>query len=427
MELQNTAGLLFTITALFAYLNHRFIKLPTTIGIMLIALAVSVTLVILGHFSLTTGEQYAESVLKNIDFNQALMHGMLSFLLFAGALHVNLEALLDKKWVILVLASIGVVLTTFIVGGASWLLLKMMGLQIPFIYCLLFGSLIAPTDPVAVMGIMKTAGASKSLETKIGGESLFNDGIAVVIFMVLLEIANGHEQVTASHIGLLFLEEAVGGALFGLFIGWLTFLMLKSVDNYQVEILLTLALVIGGYSFATQLHLSGPIAIVVAGLLIGNHGRHLAMSDKTREHIDTFWELIDEILNAILFVLIGLEIIVLSFNEQYLLAGVLLAVIVLIARFISVGLLINLLRLRNSFHPHVVKILTWGGLRGGISVALALSLPAGQERNLILAVTYVIVILSIVIQGLTIGRLVKYASTPEPERSNVNSRRPSDT
>jgi len=411
MELQNTAGLLFTITALFAYVNHRFIKLPTTIGIMLIALAFSVTLVFLDYLGLAAGEQYAKSVLKSIDFNQALMHGMLSFLLFAGALHVNLEALLDKKWVILILASVGVILTTFIVGVASWLLLGVIGLQIPFIYCLLFGSLIAPTDPVAVMGIMKTAGASKSLETKIAGESLFNDGIAVVIFMVLLEIASGHEQMTASHIGLLFLEEAVGGALFGLLIGWLTFLMLKSVDNYQVEILLTLALVIGGYALATELHLSGPIAIVIAGLLIGNHGRHLAMSEKTREHIDTFWELIDEILNAILFVLIGLEIIVLTFNQQYLLAGGLLAIVVLIARLISVGLLINLLKLRNSFHPHVVKILTWGGLRGGISVALALSLPAGQERDLILAVTYVIVILSIVIQGLTIGRLVKYASS----------------
>jgi CPA1 family monovalent cation:H+ antiporter len=410
MELQDTAGLLFTITALFAYINHRFIKLPTTIGIMLIALVLSVTLVILDWMGIASGGQLAESVLKNIDFNQALMNGMLSFLLFAGALHVNLDALLDKKWVVLMLASFGVILTTFIVGTASWFLLSVLNLEISFIYCLLFGSLIAPTDPVAVMGIMKTAGASESLETKIAGESLFNDGIAVVIFMVLLEMASGHEQVTASHIGLLFFEEAVGGALFGLFIGWLTFLMLKSVDNYQVEILLTLALVIGGYALASQLHLSGPIAIVVAGLLIGNHGRRLAMSNKTREHIDTFWELIDEILNAILFVLIGLEIIVLSFTGKYLLAGILLAVVVLLARLISVGALINILKLRNDFHPHIIKILTWGGLRGGISVALALSLPAGQERDLIVAVTYVIVILSIVIQGLTIGRLVRYAS-----------------
>jgi CPA1 family monovalent cation:H+ antiporter len=411
MELQNTAGLLFTVTALFAYLNHRFIKLPTTIGIMLVALVFSVMLVVLDYFGRTAGEQYAVSVLKNIDFNQTLMQGMLSFLLFAGALHVNLEALLDKKWVILILASVGVILSTFIVGAASWVLFGWLGMKIPFIYCLLFGSLIAPTDPVAVMGIMKTAGASESLETKIAGESLFNDGVAVVVFLALLEIASGHEPVTASHIGLLFLEEAVGGALFGLFIGWLTFLMLKSVDNYQVEILLTLALVIGGYALASQLHLSGPIAIVIAGLLIGNHGRHLAMSEKTREHIDTFWELIDEILNAILFVLIGLEIIVLSFTGKYLLAGVLLAVIVLLARFISVGTLINLLKLKNSFHPHVVKILTWGGLRGGISVALALSLPAGQERDIIVTVTYVIVILSIVIQGLTIGRLIKFTSS----------------
>ena len=286
-------------------------------------------------------------------------------------------------------------------------LLDLLDLHIDYIYCLVFGALISPTDPIAVLGILKTTGVPKSLETKIAGESLFNDGVGVVIFLALMEYLSSGD-VTTGQITLLFLEEAVGGLLFGLLIGYIAYRMLASVDNYQVEILITLALVMGGYSLAGALHFSGPIAIVVAGLFIGNHGRVMAMSEKTREHLDTFWELVDEILNAVLFVLIGLEILALHFHEVYLTAAVLLIPVVLLARFFSVGFPVSLMRRFRTFSPHAVKILTWGGLRGGISVALALSLPAGPERNIIVAVTYVIVVFSILVQGTTLRPLIAW-------------------
>lgn len=410
MSTLNIAATLLCIAAIFSYLNYRFVRLPTTIGIMLIALTVSLALIAIDHFGPDVAGLYARPLLHSIDFDKTLMHGMLSFLLFAGALHIHLDDLLDKKWIVASLASFGVILSTAIVGISSWYILNSMGIEIPLIYALVFGALISPTDPVAVIGILKTAGASRSLETKIAGESLFNDGVAVVIFIALLNIATGTGHTSPEHIALLFVEEAIGGALFGLAIGWITYLMLKSVDNYQVEVLLTLALVMGGYAMASSLHLSGPIAIVMAGLLIGNQGRRMAMSDQTRKNLDMFWELLDEILNAVLFVLIGLEVLVLTFKTEYLVAGVVLALVVLLARFISVGMPISLFRLRTSFHPHVVKLLTWSGLRGGISVALALSLPEGPARDTIVAITYVIVIVSIVTQGLTVRRLVEFAS-----------------
>ncbi|MGV6858967.1 MAG: cation:proton antiporter [bacterium] len=410
MSTLNIAATLLCIAAIFSYLNYRFVRLPTTIGIMLIALTVSLALIAIDHFGPDVAGLYARPLLHSIDFDKTLMHGMLSFLLFAGALHIHLDDLLDKKWIVASLASFGVILSTAIVGISSWYILNFMGIEIPLIYALVFGALISPTDPVAVIGILKTAGASRSLETKIAGESLFNDGVAVVIFIALLNIATGTGHASPEHIALLFVEEAIGGALFGLAIGWITYLMLKSVDNYQVEVLLTLALVMGGYAMASSLHLSGPIAIVMAGLLIGNQGRRMAMSDQTRKNLDMFWELLDEILNAVLFVLIGLEVLVLTFKTEYLVAGVVLALVVLLARFISVGMPISLFRLRTSFHPHVVKLLTWSGLRGGISVALALSLPEGPARDTIVAITYVIVIVSIVTQGLTVRRLVEFAS-----------------
>lgn len=406
MELLDIIALLLTLAAVFSYINHRYVRLPTTIGLMLIALLASLLIIALSKLGLAFPEEWARGIIDAIDFNQTLLQGMLSFLLFAGALHVNLEDLSQQKWVITILASVGVLSSTFIIGGLSWWLLGLLGTPIPFLYCMLFGALISPTDPIAVLGILKTANVSKSLETKIAGESLFNDGVGVVIFLVLLGIATSGE-VSASGVALLFAEEAIGGALFGLAIGWLAYRMLASVDNYQVEILITLALVMGGYTLAGALHLSGPIAIVVAGLLIGNHGRMFAMSNRTREHLDAFWELLDEILNAVLFVLIGLEVLALEFQSAWLIAGVALIPSVLFARFVSVGLPLSVMRRRRSFSRHAVKILTWGGLRGGISVALALSLPAGAERDLILAVTYVVVVFSILVQGLTVGRLIQ--------------------
>jgi CPA1 family monovalent cation:H+ antiporter len=408
MKLFNILAILITLSAGFSYLNFRFIRLPNTIGLMVIALLVSLGLAIPGHFGFDLTAD-AQRLLASIDFDETLLHGMPSFLLFAGALHVNLGNLAKQKWIISLLATFGVLGSTVIMGFSSRWLLGLLGIDLPLIYGLLFGALISPTDPIAVLGILKKAGVPESLETKITGESLFNDGVAVVIFLLLLEAATGTGQITATTVIALFAKETLGGVLFGLLIGTVAYWMLKSIDNYQVEVLITLALVIGGFALAEHLHISGPIAIVVAGLLIGNHGRLLAMSDETREHLDTFWELVDEVLNAVLFVLIGLEVLVLTFTRQHLLAGLLLIPILLLARFVSVGIPVGVMRLFRSFSPHVLKILTWGGLRGGISVAMALSLPPGPHRQVILAATYVIVVFSIIVQGLTIGRLVRFS------------------
>ena len=410
MNITDILAILISMAALFSYINYRFIKLPTTIGLLLIALLMSLGIIVLGKLGIPLEDQ-AKKLLAQVDFNETLMQGMLSALLFAGALHVHLDELKKQRWVVAILASIGVITSTAIIGFSSFWIFGLLGLNIPLIYCLLFGSLISPTDPIAVIGVLKTIGAPKSLETKIAGESLFNDGVAIVIFLALLSIAgvghNSHEELTATSILLLFTQEALGGAVFGFVIGYITFRMLASIDNYQVEVLLTLALVLGGYALASRLHISGPIAIVVAGLLIGNTGRKHAMSDKTREHLDNFWELIDEILNAILFVLIGLELLVLTFNPQYLWAGLVMVPIVILARFIAVGVPISLMKLRTTFTPKIVRILTWGGLRGGISIALALTLPAGETREAILVITYIIVIFSIIVQGLTISKLIE--------------------
>lgn len=406
MGFLNTTAVLISLAALFSYLNYRYLKIPTTIGIMLIALSISLGLLAGNFLGLTHLGTHAEKMLRSIDFHDALMQGMLSFLLFAGALHVSLNDLLKQKWLILFLATVGILVSTFLVGCMSWVVLNGLGLGISFTYCLVFGALISPTDPIAVMGILKGAGVSQSLKTKIAGESLFNDGVGVVIFMVLLGIATGRNEADLQSISLLLLQEAGGGVLFGLVTGYLVFRMLRQIDNYQVEVLLTLALVMGGYALANALHISGPIAMVVAGLIIGNHGRSLAMSEKTRKHLDMFWELVDEVLNAVLFMLIGLEILVLNFRGEYLLAALVIIPIVLAARYVSVGIPVILLRRFHSLTPQVLEILTWSGLRGGISVALALSLPLGMERDVILAITYSVVVFSILVQGLTIGALV---------------------
>ncbi len=404
MNLVQTITILVCISALFGYLNHRVLRLPVTIGLMAIALAMSLILLLLGKLGFDINVR-AEAFIRSIDFNEALMHGMLSCLLFAGALHVNLSDLLDQKWIVGTLASVGVVLSTFVIGGASYYLFSLVGLHLPFLYCLLFGALISPTDPVAVMGILKEARLPKPLEVKVVGESLFNDGVGVVVFLVLMSLIP-RDSVLISDVVLLFVEEVLGGALLGILLGFGAYLMLKSVDNYQVEILITLALVMGGYELANLLHTSGPIAVVVAGLLIGNQGRRLAMSEKTREHLDAFWDLVDELLNAILFVLIGLEVLVLSYQSAYLKAGLVAIPLVLFARFITVWLQVKVFSLVREFTQRAVAILTWGGLRGGISVALALSLPAGPARDAVLLITYTVVVFSILVQGLTIKRLI---------------------
>ena len=406
MHLYEITAILMVMTAAFSYINYRMLHMPTTIGVMFISLAISLVIVALSWVDIDVGQHGVARMLEKIDFNQALLHGMLSFLLFAGAMHIKLEDLTSQKWVITLLSTACVVMSTFIVGSLTWLVLELLELRASFIYCLLFGALISPTDPVAVIAILKTARVPKSLETKIAGESLFNDGIGVVVFLIILELTQAGGRVTAGNVAILFLEEAVGGALLGLVIGLLAYRMLKQVNNYQVEIIITIALVMGGYALADRVHTSGPIAIVVAGLLIGNHGRAFAMSKVTRERLDDFWELMDEILNALLFMMIGLEVLVIPFTRGLIFAGIIAIVITLFARWASVGGTVLIMQRFRSFSPGAVTILTWGGLRGGISVALALSIPAVSERTFIITITYIIVVFSIILQGMTLGRLV---------------------
>lgn len=408
MSLFQLIAVLLTLAALFSYLNHRFIRLPTTIGLMFISLLFSVGLLVISQFGLDL-ESKAEAFLSQIDFYETLMEGMLGYLLFAGALHINFDDLWRQKWAIGILATVGVLCSAFLIAVLLFFILQILSIPIPFLYCLVFGALISPTDPIAVLGLLKQANAPKSLETKIAGESLFNDGVGVVIFLVVKDLAQGDHDPVFSHIVQLLAQEAIGGVLLGLVLGWVGYLLLKGVDHYSVEVLLTLALVTGGYALAGLLHVSGPLAVVTAGLLIGNHGRYFAMSETSRHHLDSFWEMVDEILTAVLFVLIGLELIIISLKTNYLAAGLLAIPAVLLARFISVGIPVNLLKLRRSFTPHAIKILTWGGLRGGISVALALSLQHGPQRDLLLTVTYVIVVFTILVQGLTVPRLLKKA------------------
>ncbi len=417
MDLFELSALLITITALFSYINAKWIKLPTAIGVMLIALLFSLAIALIEWLGIYPSRALAEKILSGVDFNFTLLQGMLSFLLFAGALHVNLKDLGQQRWVILTLSTLGVLLSTLLIGYGSYFVFNLLGFNIDLIYCMLFGALISPTDPIAVLSILKSTGAPKALETKITGESLFNDGVGVVIFIVLLGIALDPQSASLPHIALLFAEEAIGGIVFGLVLGYIGFKLLASLDDYSTEVLISLAIVMGGYTLAAAIHTSGPISIVVAGLVIGNHGRQYAMSEKTREHLDLFWKLIDEILNALLFVLIGLEVLILDFSYHSLIAGLITILLVLGARWISVGIPISLFKLRRSFTPYVTRILVWGGLRGGISVALALSLPPGSARDIILAVTYVVVVFSIVVQGLTIGTLVEKANRLEASQS----------
>ncbi|WP_437954279.1 sodium:proton antiporter [Sorangium sp. So ce119] len=425
MDLFQVSAALLSLAAIFSYLNHRFLRLPTTIGLMLIAMTTSIAMVAIGVM-FPAVEASAREHLSGIDFNKTLMQGMLGFLLFAAALHVNLADLKKQRLVIGVLATGGVLMSTALVGGMTYGLMTLMGVEIQPLYCLLFGALISPTDPIAVLGVLKHVGAPKELEMKIAGESLFNDGVAVVAFIGLLEIASGTSGFDLQRLSLLFAQEAIGGVLYGLALGFAALAMLRQVDDYKVEVLISLATAAGGYALAYALHVSGPIAMVVAGLFIGNEARAGAMSEKTREHLDDFWELMDEILNAVLFVLIGLELLIIAFNGQSVLAGLLAFPVVLLARFIAVALPVSLMRRRRPFTPGAIRILTWGGLRGGVSVALALSIPAKladgshvHEREIVLSITYVVVVTSIVVQGLTIGpllrRTIASAAAPEPE------------
>ncbi len=407
MELFPLFSTVLVLAALFSYLNHRFLKFPTTIGVMAIAMAISIVLILVG------ADEALEGFLRPLPLNEVLLDFMLAFLLFAGALHVDAGLLLGRARAIGILATIGVIATTLLVGWMIFEVQGVLGGELSFLACLLFGALIAPTDPVAVLAVLKSAKAPKSLEAKIAGESLFNDGVGVVVFSVVLVLAIGDPGAEATVWGVITVlaQEVIGAVLLGLAAGYFVYLLLRSVENHQVELLLTLALAAGLYSLCHALHTSGPLAVVVAGLLIGNSGRALAMGEEVRRHIDDFWELVDEVLNAMLFVMIGIELLfVVESSSPSLpwILGFIAIPLVLLARFVTVATTVRILGRRRPFTPHAIKIMTWGGLRGGISVALALSIPASVAgRNEILTITYIVVAFSILVQGLTVGRLVK--------------------
>ena len=405
------AAILLTLAAVFGYLNHRWLRLPHTIGLVVIALLASVGVLALDLVAPGLGFRTAvRGAVESLDFPDLLMQGMLSFLLFAGALHVDLDAMAQRKWAIGTMATVGVLISTFVVGYATFLVAGWLGFTIPLSYCLVFGALISPTDPIAVLGILKSVDVPASLEAKIAGESLFNDGVGIVVFTIMVAIAVGAEgghPITAVGIAELFVVEAVGGAVLGLVAGFIAYRAIASIDEHNLEVLITLALVTLTYAIAVALHISGPIAVVVAGLLIGNHGKKFAMSETTRDHLFKFWSLGDEVLNSILFLMIGFEVLALTFTGSIGLAMAAAVPIVLAARFIAVAVPITGLSTMREFTKGAIPVLTWGGLRGGISVALALSLPAFPDKNLVLAMTYGVVIFSIVVQGLTIGRVVR--------------------
>ncbi|MBU4040967.1 MAG: sodium:proton antiporter, partial [Alphaproteobacteria bacterium] len=390
----DAAAILIVLCAVLGWINHRFLKLPSTVALTMMGALASV--VVIGIDAVLPQSDLAGLVsgfLEDIDFHQTLMDGMLSFLLFAGALHVDIDQLRRGRWQIAILSTIGVIASTLLIGGGFWLLTTALGIAVPFIWCLVFGALISPTDPVAVMGVLKTAKVPPTLQATIAGESLFNDGVGVVIFSILLATAVSGSEFSLVHAGELFAVEAVGGALLGLAAGWVGYRAMKAIDDYAVEVLVTLAVVMGGYSLASALHVSGPVAMAVAGLLIGNHGVAHAMSDVTRDYVHKFWALIDEVLNAVLFLLIGLEAVLLAGRLGLMGLGLLTIPLVLAARAVSVGAPLtawrSLLPFRLAF-----PVMVWGGLRGGISIALALSLPVGPMKDILVAATYVVVLFS---------------------------------
>ncbi|MGK0414437.1 MAG: CPA1 family monovalent cation:H+ antiporter [Polaribacter sp.] len=407
MDAYFIATVLIFLSAIFGYINVRFLKMPNTIGLMIITIIFTLIILLISVFD-TTLLELEKSIISSIDFKTVLLDEMLSFLLFAGALHTNFKQLKIQRWPILLFSTLGVLTSTFLVGTVMFFILQVLNFEVNFIYCLLFGALISPTDPIAVLGILKKANVPKKLETKIVGESLFNDGVGVVVFLTIFQIAkSGVENTSVIDIMQLFGQEVLGGIALGALLGWVSYKLLKTIDDYDIEVIITLAAVMGGTVIAHKLHLSAPLAMVTAGLIVGNDTvRSATMSDNTEKYVDKFWELIDILLNAVLFVLIGMEMLLLVFEGKYIIAGIIAIPVVLFCRYISLFLPINLFKKKLDFVPKTNLIMTWGGLRGGISIALALGLSNDMHRDLFLVITYIVVVFSIIVQGLTVGKLV---------------------
>ncbi|EJL70807.1 cation:proton antiporter [Chryseobacterium populi] len=421
MELYYSFSALIVLASIFSYINYRFLKLPSTIGIMVIAIVVSIILVLFGESFLPRTFGHLNNLMNGIDFTEVLMGAMLNFLLFAGGIHININDLKEQFRPVVIFSTAGVVISTFVVGFGMYYLLPFVGFKIPFIYCLVFGALISPTDPVAVLSILKQAKVSKSLETKVAGESLFNDGMAVVVFTVVLQLAVGKEvDLGVESIGLLLIKEAGGGLLLGVLLGWITSRLMREVDDYIISVLVTLSVVMGGYLIARQMHISGPLTMVAAGLFMGNFNVKFKMKSITQDYLIKFWELIDEILNAVLFLFIGFELLMIKDLSHFIIPGLMAIVVVLLARVASIWIPTRFMSFRTRFSPQTVKVLVWGGIRGGVSIALAMSIPKGEYSETILSITYCVVVFSIIVQGLTIAKVAnpnKIAKEEEEQES----------
>lgn len=408
MELYYTFSFLIVLAALFSFWNLRFLKLPSTIGVMVIAMVTSILLVLFGNHLFPNQVNKFTNIIAELDFTEILMGAMLNFLLFAGAIHINVNDLKQERGSILVFSTVSVIISTFVVGYALYYILPFIHIELPLIYCILFGALISPTDPIAVLSILQKANVSKSLETKVAGESLFNDGIAVVVFVIILAIAQGQDiDLTVGNISWLVAKEAGGGVLLGLILGWTASRAISKINDYKVSVLVTLSVVMGGYLIAHAIHISGPLTMVCAGLFIGNKRKSSIMSAETKDYLDKFWELIDEIMNAILFLLMGFELLIIKDLNHYYAAGLIAIAVVLLARFIAIWLPTKIVPFKQKFTKDVIKILVWGGLRGGVSIALALSVENGPYKEVIVATTYIVVVFSIIVQGLTIGKMAQ--------------------
>lgn len=418
MELYYSFSVLIVLASFFAYLNLRYLKLPATIGIMIIAMITSILLVLVHNVfpnSLLKFTNFSQ-LLKDVDFTEVLMGAMLNFLLFAGAIHINLKDLKEQRAPIIIFSTVSVIISTFAVAGLLYYVTAFLNIDLPLIYCLLFGALISPTDPIAVMGVLKEAKVKKSLETKVAGESLFNDGVAVVVFAVILQLTRSNDMdINFLNISWLLLKEAGGGFILGALLGFGASDAMRKIDDYKVSVLITLSVVMGGYLIAHTMHISGPLTMVAAGLVIGNYGKNNAMSATTKDYLGKFWELIDEILNAILFLFIGFELLIIDNLTSYWGIGLITIFIVLLARFISLFIPVKIIPFRNKFSNGTIKILVWGGLRGGVSIALALSIDEGPNKPIIIAITYFVVVFSIIIQGLSIGKLANRILSKEEE------------
>ena len=419
MELYYSFSVLIVLAALFSYANLRFLKLPGTIGIMIIAMLVSVAIRLLGDSYFPDATKDMFQLFNSLDFNEILMGAMLNFLLFAGAMHVNILDLKNLRWTIATYATISVVLSAFIISAILYYIAPYFGIQIPYIYCLLFGTLISPTDPIVVLGILKQAKVPKIIETKITGESLFNDGVAVVMFAVVLQIAtNPSFDADFASVSKLFLMEAGGGILLGLLLGFTASRSMKKIDDYKVSALITLSIVMGGFLIAKELHVSSPLAMVIAGLIIGNYGKKFAMSKTTQDYLNKFWELIDEIMNAILFLFIGFELLLIDDLMDQILLGIVTIFIVLLSRTLSIVIPARTILRKNTFSKGSLIVLVWGGIRGGVSIALVLSMPNSEWKDLLLEITYIVVLFSIVIQGLTVGKVANRVLKDESDEAN---------